>query len=176
MYAQDFPSEFISTVEASDRHFEIVKPSTMEIQLKVPTLSSPSSILTPSLLTFPTLNPLPPLLATSQSLQHELEFERMFNLWLKVRIWKQTSGNKYSILQVWYSHWAHPRFTKWIGLWNMPPIFHGPDTIEHFNTFPVDGVIRDLQSDAPDVYQLFQTAGNTQRNRRSDQNTYTLED
>ena len=86
MYTQDFPSEFISTVEASDRHFEIVKPSTMEIQLKVPTLSSPSSILTPSLLTFPTLNPLPPLLATSQSLQHELEFERMFNLWLKVRI------------------------------------------------------------------------------------------
>ena len=100
MYTQDFPSESISTVEASDRHFEIVKPSTMEIQLKVPTLSLPSSILTLSLSTFPTLNPLPPLLATSQSLQHELEFERMFNLWLKVRIWKQTSGNKNSILQV----------------------------------------------------------------------------
>ena len=58
----------------------------------------------------------------------------------------------------------------------MPPIFHGPDTVEHFNTFSVDGVVRDLQSDAPDVYQLFQILGNTQRNRRSDQNTYTLED
>ena len=36
-------------------------------------------------------------------------------------------------------------------------IFHGPDTIEHFNAFSVDEDITDLQSDAPDVYQLFQT-------------------
>ena len=33
--------------------------------------------------------------------------------------------------------------------------------VENVNTFSVDGVIRDLQSDAPDVYQLFQTLGNT---------------
>ena len=74
----------------SDRHFEIISQTkhygsgnrVFEIQLKVPTLSSPSSILTLSLSTFPTLNPLPPFLATSQSLQHELEFELQRNVQL----------------------------------------------------------------------------------------------
>ena len=168
---------------SSGRHFENSQTKhygsgnrVFGIELKVPTLSSPSSILTPSLSTFPTLNPLPPFLATSQSLQHELEFERQRNVYLVAKGQDLEANIKNSILQVWCSHWAHPWFIKWIGLWNMPPIFHGPDTVEHFNTFSVDGVIRDLQSDAPDVYQLFQTLGNTQRNRRSDQNTYTLED
>ena len=55
-------------------------------------------------------------------------------------------------------------------------IFHGPDTIEHFNAFSVDEVMRELQSHALDVYQLFQTLGNTQRNRKSGQSTYTPEE
>ena len=33
-------------------------------------------------------------------------------------------------------------------------IYHGPDSIEHFDAFSVEDVIRELQSDAPDVYQL----------------------
>ena len=44
-------------------------------------------------------------------------------------------------------------------------IYHGPDSIEQFD------VIRKLQSDAPDVYQLIQTLGNTNRNK-SDLETY----
>ena len=44
-------------------------------------------------------------------------------------------------------------------------IYHGPDSIEQFD------VIRELQSDAPDVYQLIQTLRNTNRNK-SDQETY----
>ena len=184
MYAQvDFPSESISTVEASriirqafrnsqTKHY-VSGNRVFGIELKVPTLSSPSSILTPSLSTFPTLNPLPPFLATSQSLRHELEFKRQRNVQLVAKGQDLEANIKNSILQVWCSHWAHPWFIKWIGLWNMPPIFHGPDTVEHFNTISVDGVVRDLQPDAPDMYQLFQMLG---RNRRSDQNTYTLED
>ena len=108
MYAQvDFPSESISTVEAS----RIIRQAFRNSQTKhygsgnrvfgiMPTLSSPSSILTPSLSTFPTLNPLPPFLATSQSLQHELEFERQRNVQLVAKGQDLEANIKNSILQV----------------------------------------------------------------------------
>ena len=111
MYAQvDFPSESISTVEASriirqafrnsqTKHY-VSGNRVFGIELKVPTLSSPSSILTPSLSTFPTLNPLPPFLATSQSLQHELEFERQRNVQLVAKGQDLEANIKNSILQV----------------------------------------------------------------------------
>ena len=50
-------------------------------------------------------------------------------------------------------------------------IYHGPDSIELFDAFSVEDVIRELQLDAPAVYQLFQTLGKTKRNKRSDQET-----
>ena len=44
-------------------------------------------------------------------------------------------------------------------------VYHGPDSIKHFDAFSVD-VIREFQSDAQDVYQLFQTVGKLQRNKK----------
>ena len=45
-------------------------------------------------------------------------------------------------------------------------VYHGPDSIKHFDAFSVEDVIRELQSDAPDVHQLFQTLGKMQRNKK----------
>ena len=48
-------------------------------------------------------------------------------------------------------------------------VVHGPDTPEHFDTFSVDDVIREVKQYAPDVYQLFQVLGMTSRNAQEGQ-------
>ena len=35
-------------------------------------------------------------------------------------------------------------------------VFHGPDTVEHFNNFSIDSIVSELQTKAPDVVDLFQ--------------------
>ena len=42
-------------------------------------------------------------------------------------------------------------------------IIHGPDMLDHFPEFAMDAVIGEVQSIAPDVYQLFVQLGNTCR-------------
>ena len=42
-------------------------------------------------------------------------------------------------------------------------VFHGPNTIEHLEEFSVDAVIADLQTNAPDVVQLFNMFRQTNR-------------
>ena len=38
-------------------------------------------------------------------------------------------------------------------------VFHGPDTVEHFNTFSVDEVIRELKSDPPMLLSVINVWG-----------------
>ena len=47
-------------------------------------------------------------------------------------------------------------------------VVHGPDTPERFDTFSIDTVIAELQSNAPDLYQLVMTLAKTDRNRPSE--------
>ena len=47
-------------------------------------------------------------------------------------------------------------------------VFHGPNTVEHFEEFSVDGVIADLQARAPDVVQLFTLLGRMDRHNDGD--------
>ena len=42
-------------------------------------------------------------------------------------------------------------------------VFHGPDTIEHFDGFSVDGVLAEMRSHAPAVLQLLNTIGQSSR-------------
>ena len=48
-------------------------------------------------------------------------------------------------------------------------ILHGPDTPNTFSEFSMDVVTSELQSIAPDVYQLFVRLGNTDRNKSDDE-------
>lgn len=48
-------------------------------------------------------------------------------------------------------------------------VFHGPNTVEHFEEFSVDAVIADLQTNAPDVVQLFNMLGVTHRHDDGDE-------
>ena len=186
---QNFPSESISTVEAS-RIIKEAFPSSQSrrfthgnrvfgVQLKVPPVSSTSSTLSlpPTDLN---VDPLPSLLTTDQSLVQQLELERQKNAQLVVKVQgleaivrqqEQQIANMGELVSVSLAsqldqvvrHTTHQ-------------IHHGPDSIEHFDAFSVEDVIRELQSDAPDVYQLFQTLGNTKRNKRSDQEMYSPEE
>ena len=36
-------------------------------------------------------------------------------------------------------------------------VFHGPDTVEHFDNFSIDNILSELKVKAPDVVDLFQT-------------------
>lgn len=47
-------------------------------------------------------------------------------------------------------------------------VVHGPDTPERFDTFSIDTVIAELQSNAPDLYQLVVTLAKIDRNRSSE--------
>ena len=187
---ENFPSESISTVEASriirkafpnsqSRHYGSGN-RVFGIQLKVPTLSSPSPTFTTSLPTFSTISFAPPLLATSQSLQHELELERQKNVQLVAKVKdleatiRQQDQQLASMTESLSTSLVHQ--ANQVVQHATQQICHGPDTIEHFNAFSVDEVMRELQSHAPDVYQLFQTLGNTQRNRKSGQSIYTPEE
>ena len=38
--------------------------------------------------------------------------------------------------------------------------YHGPDTVDHFNSFTIDRVISELNTHAPDVFRLFNLIGN----------------
>ena len=42
-------------------------------------------------------------------------------------------------------------------------VYHGPDTLEHFHSFSVDGVISELRTHAPDVFRLFNLIGKSDR-------------
>ena len=149
--------------------------------MKVSTLSSPSSILTFSLSTFPTLNPLPLLLATSQSLQRELEFAIRTTKERSTCGYRSGFGSKHQATRI-----ASCKYDTVIehtlgsssgsGCETCHPFFMVLTRLNASILFLWMGSLEISKSDAPDVYQLFQTLGNTQRNRRSDQNTYTLED
>ena len=162
---ENFPSESISTVEASCIIREAFPNSQSKhygsgnrvfgIQLKVPPLSSPSSIFTPSLPMSPTINPAPPLLPISQSLQHELELERQKNAQLVAKVQdleatiRQQDQQLASMTESLSTSFVHQ--VDQVVLHATHQVFHGPDTIEHFNAFSVDDVIRDLQPAIPDT-------------------------
>ena len=42
-------------------------------------------------------------------------------------------------------------------------VYHGPDTITHFNDFSVDHMIAEVKNQAPDVWQVLNNLGNTGR-------------
>lgn len=42
-------------------------------------------------------------------------------------------------------------------------VFHGPDTIEHFSGFSVDGVLAEIRSHAPAVVELLNMMGQANR-------------
>ena len=41
--------------------------------------------------------------------------------------------------------------------------FHGPDTVDHFQTFSLDAVVAEMRACAPDLQQLFQQLGKGER-------------
>lgn len=43
------------------------------------------------------------------------------------------------------------------------PVYHGPDTVAHFECFSIDGIIDDLRTHCPDVFRLFNTLGKVDR-------------
>ena len=47
-------------------------------------------------------------------------------------------------------------------------VFHGPNTVDHFHQFSVDAVIAELQSNAPDLYELFTVLGQSSRHSEAD--------
>ena len=47
-------------------------------------------------------------------------------------------------------------------------IFHGPNTVDHFNEMSVDGIITELSTHAPDLYELFNSLGQTSRHDEAD--------
>ena len=51
----------------------------------------------------------------------------------------------------------------------------GPDTPEHFQGFSLDGVIHELQEQAPDMYRFFMQLGSVEQNDSSDGGTSTKE-
>ena len=42
-------------------------------------------------------------------------------------------------------------------------MFHGPDTVEHFEEFSIDALIAECQQHAPDVFDLWKTLGRVDR-------------
>ena len=46
--------------------------------------------------------------------------------------------------------------------------YHGPDTVDHFNSFSIDHVISELHTHAPDVFRLFNLIGNVDRHEDAD--------
>ena len=47
-------------------------------------------------------------------------------------------------------------------------VFHGPDTIEHFNDFSVDAALAEIRNHAPAVVELLDTMGQSNRHERSE--------
>jgi len=123
-------------------------------------------------------NPVPMLVATGQPLG-ELELERQKNSQLVAKVQDLEATVRQQKQQL--ASMVDP-LSLLVGQLDQVlqhsthQVFHGPDTVEHFNTFSVDEVIRELKSDAPDVYQLFQSLGNTQRNKTINQEAYSLEE
>ena len=46
--------------------------------------------------------------------------------------------------------------------------YHGPDTVDHFNSFSIDYVISELHTHAPDVFRLFNMIGNVDHREDAD--------
>lgn len=42
-------------------------------------------------------------------------------------------------------------------------VYHGPDSVAHFDSFSIDGVISELRTHCPDVFQLFNALGRIER-------------
>ena len=42
-------------------------------------------------------------------------------------------------------------------------VYHGPDSVAHFESFSIDGVISELRTHCPDVFQLFNALGKVER-------------
>ena len=42
-------------------------------------------------------------------------------------------------------------------------MYHGPDSVAHFDSFLIDGVISELRTHCPDVFQLFNALGRIER-------------
>ena len=42
-------------------------------------------------------------------------------------------------------------------------MYHGPDTLQHFQSFSIDEVLREIRTHAPDVLHLFQVIGKPDR-------------
>ena len=53
-------------------------------------------------------------------------------------------------------------------------IFHGPNSIDHFNHFSLDEVIREMRTSAPDVISLLSTLKIGRSDRHDDQHTRLL--
>ena len=51
---------------------------------------------------------------------------------------------------------------------NHSSIAHGPDTLEHLQSFSVSSILCDVQKEAPDQFHLFEMVGNTPRNAQSE--------
>ena len=47
-------------------------------------------------------------------------------------------------------------------------IFHGPNTVDHFNELSVDGIITEVSTHAPDLYKLLNVLGQTSRHDEAD--------
>ena len=113
-------------------------------------------------------NPVPVLVATGQPLG-ELELERQKNSQLVAKVQDLEATVRQQKQQL--ASMVDP-VSLLVGQFDQVlqhsthQVFHGPDTVEHFNAFSVDEVIRELKSDAPDFYQLFQSLGNTQREKK----------
>ena len=50
-------------------------------------------------------------------------------------------------------------------------ISHGPDTLEHLESFSITSIIDTVKRDAPDLYRLFERVGNPHRNAQSEEVT-----
>ena len=48
-------------------------------------------------------------------------------------------------------------------------VAHGPDTLEAFDSFDIESILKELKAHAPDLYSLFKSLGNTRRNATSDE-------
>ena len=156
-----FPSESISAVEAS----HIIKEAFPSSQSKH--FTSGNRVLGVQWKIPPMSNPVPVLVATGQPLG-ELELERQKNSQLVAKVQDLEATVRQQKQQL--ASMVDP-VSLLVGQFDQVlqhsthQVFHGPDTVEHFNAFSVDEVIRELKSDAPDVYQLFQSLGNTQREK-----------
>ena len=52
-------------------------------------------------------------------------------------------------------------------------VFHGPNSIDHFNSFSLEEILREMRTSAPDVISLFSTLGRSDRHDDTDTHLLT---